>query len=95
MTKQLRLQQRPRNGATVNADKGAATALTGIMDTLGDDFLAGAALAANQHRSRRTSSLGSQRQYIDYSAAFTDIIFKGLCCLFGTQQLLLQILGTR
>ena len=91
MTEQFRFQQSAGNRAAVHADKRPPPPFTGIMNPLGDNFLAGAAFAANQHGRRGLCCLGGQCQHVDDLAAFADVIGKGVGRLFRAQKFLFQI----
>jgi hypothetical protein len=77
MAEHLGLQQLMRNRRTVDRHEGAAAPCRQSMDRPRDDFLAGAALACDQHRRVGGRNAVDQRPKFDYRYMFADEIAFG------------------
>jgi hypothetical protein len=78
---QLAFQEFPREGGAVHLYERFASAVGRLMDGLGDQFLPGAALAADQHRDVRSRHLVQHRLYLSHPLAHAE---EQMVLLLGT-----------
>src|SRR5579864_261800 len=76
VTEELRFEQIDGNRARVHWNKGFIRARRSGVDSFGDEFLAGAAFAADQHGGARRSHLGDQVEKRQHLFAFADDVWK-------------------
>src|SRR5581483_4103731 len=69
-------QQTCGNGGTIKFDKAFILALAHVVDSAGDQFLAGAGLAEDQNRDVTGGHSSGLRQYTHQSRTLADNLFK-------------------
>jgi hypothetical protein len=88
VSEELALQQAVRNGRTVDFDHGASLAAAVRMDRVGNQFLAGAAFATDQHACVRLGHFQGGSQGLPDSARLADDVLRTVIRLRQSQALL-------
>src|SRR5207302_3529450 len=89
VAKEGRFQKIGGHGAAVDRHKGTVFARRISVDGLGDEFLARAAFALDQHRRTAGRDLRNQVENLEHDFAFAHDVFKVVALLEGALELLI------
>jgi hypothetical protein len=86
VTEELALDQLARDRGAVHRDEGARAACAALVERLGDELLAGAALAADQHREIGLGDLLDRLEDLAHRAALADQVLEAVLALDPLEQ---------